>query len=43
VRLRHEHRGLVDAVRAGDATLARKRIVEHIRGYYAQSFGADAF
>lgn len=43
VRLRHEHRGLVDAVRAGDATLARKRIVEHIRGYYTQSFGADAF
>ncbi|WP_455901763.1 FadR/GntR family transcriptional regulator [Rhodococcus gordoniae] len=43
VRLRHEHRGLVDVVRAGDATLARKRIVEHIRGYYARSFGADAF
>jgi len=42
VRLRHEHRGLVEAVRAGDAALARKRIVEHIRGYYAQSFGVEA-
>ena len=33
-RLRHEHRGLVEAVTRGDAALAQKRIVEHIRGYY---------
>lgn len=38
-RLRHEHRGLIDAVRAGDAELARDRIVAHIRGYYAESLG----
>lgn len=36
-RLRHEHRGLVDAVVAGDAPLARERIIDHIRGYYAES------
>ncbi|NLV79382.1 MAG: FadR family transcriptional regulator [Rhodococcus sp.] len=40
-RLRHEHRGLVEAVRAGDPDLARKRIVDHIRGYYAESLGTD--
>lgn len=33
-RLRHEHRGLVEAVRNGDASLAQQRIVAHIRGYY---------
>ncbi|MFD4183436.1 FadR/GntR family transcriptional regulator [Rhodococcus sp. NPDC058514] len=33
-RLRHEHRGLVDAVDAGDPDLAGSRIVDHIRGYY---------
>lgn len=38
-RLRHEHRGLVEAVRAGDPELARQRIVAHIRGYYAESLG----
>lgn len=38
-RLRHEHRGLIDAVRAGDVGLAHTRIVDHIRGYYAESLG----
>ncbi|GAB2660583.1 FCD domain-containing protein [Prescottella soli] len=33
-RLRHEHRGLVEAVTKGDAPLAQKRIVDHITGYY---------
>ncbi|WP_305094506.1 FadR/GntR family transcriptional regulator [Prescottella sp. R16] len=33
-RLRHEHRGLVEAVTSGDADLAQQRIVDHIRGYY---------
>ncbi|WP_137725696.1 FadR/GntR family transcriptional regulator [Prescottella subtropica] len=33
-RLRHEHRGLVDAVTHHDTGLARQRIVDHIRGYY---------
>ncbi|TQF74770.1 FadR family transcriptional regulator [Rhodococcus spelaei] len=33
-RLRHEHRGLVEAVVAGDPTLAERRILDHIRGYY---------
>lgn len=36
-RLRHEHRGLVDAVVAGDPDLALTRIVDHIRGYYSES------
>ena len=36
-RLRDEHRGLVDAVNAGDGELARQRIVGHIRGYYSES------
>ena len=40
-RLRCEHRGLLEAVRAGDADLARSRIVDHIRGYYAESLGRD--
>ncbi|GAA4484608.1 FCD domain-containing protein [Rhodococcus olei] len=33
-RLREEHRGLVDAVEAGDPQLAERRILDHIRGYY---------
>lgn len=33
-RLRHEHRGIVAAVEAGDPALAERRIVDHIRGYY---------
>lgn len=33
-RLRHEHRGLVEAVTRGDGALAQQRIVDHIRGYY---------
>lgn len=33
-RLRHEHRGLVSAVKAGDPDLAERRILDHIRGYY---------
>ncbi|MFD4294651.1 FadR/GntR family transcriptional regulator [Rhodococcus sp. NPDC058505] len=33
-RLRHEHRGLVEAVEAGDPQLAQHRIRDHIRGYY---------
>ena len=33
-RLRHEHRGLVEAVEAGDPHLAQRRIVDHIRGYF---------
>ncbi len=33
-RLRHEHRGLVSAVEAGDPDLAERRILDHIRGYY---------
>ena len=37
MRLRDEHRGLVDAVNAGDGELARQRIVGHIRGYYSES------
>lgn len=40
-RLRHEHRGLVEAVRAGDAELARRRIEGHIRGYYSETLGSD--
>jgi DNA-binding FadR family transcriptional regulator len=36
-RLRHEHRGVVDAIRAADAPLARARIRDHISGYYAET------
>ncbi|WP_240665886.1 FadR/GntR family transcriptional regulator [Agromyces sp. LHK192] len=35
-RLRGEHRGVVDAIRATDAALARTRIHDHISGYYAE-------
>jgi GntR family transcriptional repressor for pyruvate dehydrogenase complex len=34
-RLRAEHRGIVDAVATGDAATARRRITDHITGYYA--------
>jgi GntR family transcriptional repressor for pyruvate dehydrogenase complex len=37
-RLRHEHRGIVDAIRAADAATARTRIHDHISGYYAETF-----
>ena len=36
-RLRHEHRGIVDAIAAADATTARTRIHDHISGYYAET------
>lgn len=36
-RLRHEHRGILSAIEAADATLARTRIHDHITGYYAES------
>jgi DNA-binding FadR family transcriptional regulator len=36
-RLRHEHRGVVAAIRAADASLARERIRDHIAGYYAET------
>lgn len=35
-RLRREHRGIVEAIRAADATAARTRIHDHISGYYAE-------
>jgi DNA-binding FadR family transcriptional regulator len=35
-RLRAEHRGVLDAIRAADATAARSRIHDHISGYYAE-------
>ncbi|GAA1057701.1 GntR family transcriptional regulator [Agromyces luteolus] len=35
-RLRAEHRGVLDAIRAADATAARTRIHDHISGYYAE-------
>ncbi|HET6671846.1 MAG TPA: FCD domain-containing protein [Agromyces sp.] len=37
-RLRREHRGIVDAIRAADAAAARTRIHDHISGYYAETF-----
>ncbi|WP_072803632.1 FadR/GntR family transcriptional regulator [Rhodococcoides yunnanense] len=39
-RLRHEHRGIVDAIESGEPALAQERIAAHIRGYYAESMGA---
>lgn len=36
-RLRSEHRGVVEAIRAADATAARTRIHDHISGYYAET------
>lgn len=41
-RLRREHRGIVEAIRAADAPAARARIHDHISGYYAQTFVSDA-
>lgn len=35
-RLRREHRGIVAAIGAADATTARTRIHDHISGYYAE-------
>lgn len=36
-RLRREHRGIVEAIAAADATTARTRIHDHISGYYAET------
>lgn len=33
-RLRVEHRGVLDAVRAGDGALAALRVTDHIQGFY---------
>ncbi|GAA1839491.1 FadR/GntR family transcriptional regulator [Agromyces salentinus] len=41
-RLRREHRGVVDAIRAADAAAARTRIHDHISGYYAETSEPDA-
>lgn len=35
-RLRSEHRGVVEAISAADASRARTRIHDHISGYYAE-------
>ncbi|WP_448808268.1 FadR/GntR family transcriptional regulator [Agromyces bauzanensis] len=35
-RLRREHRGIVEAIRAADAATARARIHDHISGYYSE-------
>lgn len=37
-RLRTEHRGIVEAIRAADAATARSRTHDHISGYYAETF-----
>jgi GntR family transcriptional regulator, transcriptional repressor for pyruvate dehydrogenase complex len=37
-RLRAEHRGIVQAIAAGDPAEASTRIHDHISGYYAESF-----
>jgi len=39
-RLRLEHRGVLAAITAADAPLARARIREHIAGYYAETLPA---
>jgi DNA-binding GntR family transcriptional regulator len=36
-RLRHEHRGIVEAIDASDAAATRSRVHEHISGYYAET------
>ncbi|MFF2370463.1 FadR/GntR family transcriptional regulator [Agromyces sp. NPDC058110] len=41
-RLRHEHRGIVEAIRASDAASARSRTHDHISGYYAEIMPAEA-
>ena len=40
-RLRAEHRAIVASVRAGDPEAARRRVHEHITGYYAETFHTD--
>ena len=40
-RLRAEHRAIVASVRARDPETARRRVHEHITGYYAEAFHAD--
>ena len=42
-RLRAEHREIVAAVRAHDAEAARRRLHDHITGYYAQTFLSERF
>jgi len=37
IRLQAEHRGVIDAISAGDADEARTRIRQHINGYYAST------
>jgi GntR family transcriptional repressor for pyruvate dehydrogenase complex len=34
-RLRREHRGIYEAIEAGDAVLASQRVEEHLRSFYA--------
>ena len=41
-RLRTEHRAIVASVRAHDAEAARRRLHDHITGYYAETFHTDA-
>jgi len=36
-RLRHEHRDIVAAIERGDGASARRLVLEHITGYYAQT------
>ncbi len=36
-RLRTEHRGIVEAIRSGDASDAARRLRAHVAGYYAES------
>ncbi|GAB3794392.1 FCD domain-containing protein [Humibacter antri] len=36
-RLRSEHRGIMQAIRDGDATDAARRVHAHVAGYYAES------
>jgi GntR family transcriptional repressor for pyruvate dehydrogenase complex len=38
VRLRAEHRGIVEAIQRADAASARTRTHDHISGYYAETF-----
>ena len=40
-RLRAEHRAIVASVRAHDPETARRRVHEHITGYYAETFHPD--
>jgi DNA-binding FadR family transcriptional regulator len=36
-RLRSEHRGIVEAILAGDDTDAARRVHAHVAGYYSES------